>query len=142
MDGIIIISVSIMAGLATYLLAGKFRKGAVMSSSMVVLASGIILPLIFPTMGNTLAVVAACGSYGGMVSRKNAPSALDATMISALAGLLFIMTLPAYAGIGGRLGTIAAIAYFTWTGMKKSSQKMNSLIEVEPYQRMCGVWDH
>ena len=36
-----------------------------------------------------------------------------------MTGILFVAANSAYIGIGGRLGTIAAIACFAWLGFKK-----------------------
>ncbi len=40
-------------------------------------------------------------------------------IISLMTGILFIAASSAYIGIGGRLGTIAAISCFAWLGFKK-----------------------
>ncbi len=140
MNILLIIFTAIAAGLATYIIANYLNKGAVLASASVTLVSGIIFPYFFPSMGTTLMVVAACASYGGMVSRKNAPSLIDMIMISSIIGLLFTLTTTAYAGVGGRLGTIAAISCFTWIGVRNSAVAANRARKGDPYSKSVGVW--
>jgi len=40
-------------------------------------------------------------------------------MVSLITGSLFIISTSAYKGVGGKLGTIAALACFTWIGIKR-----------------------
>ncbi len=140
MNTLLIICTAIVAGVATYIIANNFNKGAVLASASVTLVSGIIFPYFFPTMGTTLMVVAACASYGGMVSRKNAPSLIDMIMISSIIGLLFTLTATSYAGVGGRLGTIAAISCFTWIGVRNSATAATRARKSDAYSKPVGVW--
>lgn len=140
MNTLLIICTAIAAGVATYIIANNLNKGAVLASASVTLASGIIFPYFFPSMGTTLMVVAACASYGGMVSRKNAPSLVDMIMISSIIGILFTLTSTAYAGVGGRLGTIAAISCFTWIGVRNSAAAANRAHRSDSYSKSVGVW--
>ncbi len=119
MEVLIILIISILAGITTYIISIKLNKGAVLASALVTLASGIILPYFFPKIGGTLTAAAACSSYAGMISEKNAPKLWDMLIISLLTGTLFITASSAYIGIGGRLGTIAALSCFNWLGIKK-----------------------
>lgn len=119
MSEIIILIVSIIAGVTTYIVANMLRRGAVLGSAVVTLISGIMLPYFFPTIGNTLATAAACASYAGMISVENALDIKEMAIISLMTGILFVAASSAYVGIGGRLGTIAAISCFAWLGFKK-----------------------
>ncbi len=140
MNILLITLTAIAAGVTTYFIANNLKKGAVLASASVTLASGIIFPYFFPTMGSTLMVVAACASYGGMVSRKNAPAILDMVMISAIIGLLFSITATSYAGIGGRLGTIAAISCFAWLGVKNSVKAASRARKSDFLSKSVGIW--
>ncbi|HLR35777.1 MAG TPA: hypothetical protein VK071_10695 [Tissierellales bacterium] len=119
MEEIIILIVSVLAGMATYLISNILKKGAVMASAIITLVSGLMLPYFFPEMGGVLATAAACSSYAGMISVENALNLLEMAVISLMTGILFIAANSAYTGIGGRLGTIAAISCFAWLGFKK-----------------------
>ncbi len=127
MEDIIILVVAIIAGVITYIIANILNKGAVFASAIVTLVSGIIFSHFFPSMGNTLMVVAACASYAGMVSVKNVPRIWEMIIVSSITGILFIIASTAYVGVGGRLGTIAAISCFTWLGFKKVFLKDKNL---------------
>lgn len=119
MEEIIILIVAIVAGMATYLVSNILKRGAVIASAIVTLVAGIMLPHFFPSMGGLLATAAACVSYAGMISVENALNLLEMAVISLMTGILFIIASTAYVGIGGRLGTIAAISCFAWLGFKK-----------------------
>ncbi len=119
MENMMILIVSIFAGVATYTIANILNRGAVFASALVTLVSGIIFPYFFPSMGNTLMVVAACASYAGMVGTKNVSKLWEMVMVSSITGILFIIASTAYIGVGGRLGTIAALSCFTWIGFKR-----------------------
>lgn len=118
MVNIYIILTAVLAGISTYFIANKLNKGDVFASATVTLISGIIFPFFFPEVGTTLMAVAACASYAGMVSIRNAPSIKEMIIISVIAGIIFILSSKAYVGVGGRLGTIAAISCLTLLGAK------------------------
>ncbi|HHV39409.1 MAG TPA: hypothetical protein GXX70_07990 [Tepidimicrobium sp.] len=119
MEEIIILIISIVAGIATYIVSNILKRGAVIASAIITLVSGLMLPYFFPSTGNLLATAAACASYAGMISVENALNLLEMAVISLMTGILFIAASNAYIGIGGRLGTIAAISCFAWLGFKK-----------------------
>ena len=119
---ILIIIVAIVATSITYYISINLKTGAVLASAAVTLAGGIILPYVFPNGGEVLAGVAACGSYAGMVSKEKFPSIVDMVFIGIICGAIFILASNAYVGVGGRLGTMAAISGFTWLGIRKISE--------------------
>lgn len=119
MEEVIILIISIVAGMGTYIVANILKKGAVIASAIITLVSGLMLPYFFPLTGGVLATAAACSSYAGMISLENALNLLEMAVISLMTGILFIAARAAYIGIGGRLGTIAAISCFAWIGFKK-----------------------
>lgn len=119
MEEIIILIISVVAGIGTYIVSHILERGAVIASAIITLISGLMLPHFFPVIGTTLATAAACSSYAGMISLENALNILEMSVISLMTGILFIAANTAYPGIGGRLGTIAAISCFAWLGFKK-----------------------
>jgi hypothetical protein len=119
MEEVIILITSIVAGMATYIVANILKRGAVIASAIITLVSGLMFPYFFPSLGGVLATAATCASYAGMISLENALNLLEMAAISLMTGILFIATINAYPGIGGRLGTIAAISCFAWLGFKK-----------------------
>lgn len=121
MEEVIILTVSVVAGMATYLVSNILKRGSVIGSAIITLVSGLMLPYFFPTIGGLLATAAACASYAGMISVENALNLLEMAVISLMTGILFVAANSAYVGIGGRLGTIAAIACFAWLGFKRCS---------------------
>lgn len=119
MEEVIILIISMIAGIATYFISNILKRGIVIASAVVTLIAGIMLPYFFPSIGDTLALAAACSSYAGMISVENALNLLEMAVISLMTGILFIAASSAYIGIGGRLGTMAAISCFAWLGFKK-----------------------
>ena len=119
MEEMIILAISIASGIATYIVSNFLKRGAVIASAVITLVAGLMLPYFFPVIGGTLAIAAACSSYAGMISLENALNLSEMSVISLMTGILFIAASNAYVGIGGRLGTIAAISCFAWLGFKK-----------------------
>lgn len=119
MEEAIILATTVVAGMTSYLVSNILKRGSVIGSAIVTLVSGLMLPYSFPNMGGLLATAAACASYAGMISVENAINLLEMAVISLMTGILFVAANSAYIGIGGRLGTIAAIACFAWLGFKK-----------------------
>lgn len=118
MERLLIITIAIVSGILTYVIANKLNKSGTFASSIVSLTFGIILPLLFKENGMTYALVAACSSYAGMVSVKLVPHIWSMGVVSFISGVLFIIFSSAYQGVGGRLGTIAAIACMTYVGIR------------------------
>lgn len=115
----IIIIIAMISGISTYAISIIMKKGAVFASAAVTLASGIIIPYFFTGLSTQLAAVAACASYAGMISAEIVPNIKEMLALSAIVGIMYIFTLDAYAGIGGRLGTIAALSCFVYIGLRK-----------------------
>ncbi|SET07028.1 hypothetical protein SAMN05660297_01298 [Natronincola peptidivorans] len=120
MDNFAIILTSVIAGMIAYYISNGLGKGAVFGSAIVTLTAGLFLPHFVPTIGGTLAVMATCAGYAGMVAAKNAKNLSEMAIIGLINGILFIVTLSAYPGVGGRLGVVGAIACLVWMGMKKA----------------------
>ena len=95
------------ASAATWSLVAHSGLGSVASSSLVGLAAGVVLP-------TPLATAAFCGTFAGMSSRTIAPAVTDAAVLGgAAAAILAAMdasNTPVLKGVGGRLGTVAALA--------------------------------
>ena len=127
MEEVIILITSMAAGMATYIVSNILKRGVVIGSALITLISGFMLPHFFPSMGNVMATAAACASYAGMISVENALNLFEMAIVSLLTGIMFIAASNAYTGIGGRLGTIAAISCFAWLGFKKVFVKIDDL---------------
>lgn len=141
MINLIIIITSAVSGILSYQLSNKFKKGPVFGSAVVTLASGVLFPLLVPEFGDKLMVAAACASYAGMAAKKLVPSSLEIGFISALSGILFILASNSYTGVGGRLGTIAALSCFAWMGLKKQLMEAACLEKERIELPKIGVWE-
>jgi hypothetical protein len=119
-----IILVAVIATSLTYSIIYKLKKGPVIASAIVTLAAGILLPHFFPEEGMLLATVATAGSYAAMVSKEKFPKIVDMIFVGVLCGIIFMLTQDVFVGVGGRLGSIAAISCFSWLGLKKIKDKV------------------
>lgn len=122
-----IIIIAILATCITYFININLNQGGVMASAIVTLLSGIILPYLFPDNGSLLATVAASGSYGAMVSIDIFPKLMDMVFIGIFIGVIFLLTQDVFIGVGGKLGSIAAISGFTWLGIRNIGTKFISI---------------
>lgn len=120
----VIIIVAVLAACITYFISINLEKGPVLASAIVTLASGIILPYICADTGTLLAGVATSGSYAAMVSQEKFPRLRDMVFVGIILGIVFSLTQDVFVGVGGKLGSIAAVAGFTWLGIKKLRRKV------------------
>lgn len=120
-----IIITAIMATCLTYFICFNLDKGPVLASAIVTLISGLLLPYFFSTGGSLLAGVATCGSYAAMVSKAKFPRLTDMIFVGIICGTVFALTQDVFIGVGGKLGSIAAISGFTWLGIKRVIMHIN-----------------
>jgi len=119
MENMWILLSAVFGSIGSYWISIPLNKGGVLGSAIITLVSGILFPRFIPELGATLAVVATAGSYAGMVSKKNVPKLWEMACIGIFVGIIFILSTSAYVGLGGKLGTIAAISCFAWLGLKR-----------------------
>lgn len=120
MENILIILVAILGTVVAYFISVYLDKGATMGAGVTTLISGIVFSYMDSELGLTLAAVATTGAYAGMISKKNTPQIWEMIIIGFIVGIITILATSVYLGIGGKLGTIAAISCLTWIGMKKA----------------------
>lgn len=99
--------VALIAAPITLHLNCNLKNGPVLASGAVGLLSGLILPVLFPQLGGTLAIVATCASYTGMSNTKRCPKMWGMLVAGLFTGVLFVFAAPLLGGAGGKLGTIA-----------------------------------
>lgn len=119
---------SVLSTSITYFININLKKGPVLASALVTLFAGVFFPYFF-SQGGTLAAMATSASYAAMVSQKKFPKISDMIFVGIICGLIFSTVQDAYVGVGGKLGTIAAISGFTWLGIKKVGRIVNKPIE-------------
>lgn len=132
-----VFGVALVAGLATWLLNHKLQKGPILASAVVTLCAGLLLPNMF-AQGGTLAAVAACASYVSMSANICLRNSFETTVALFLAALLFILSADIFVGVGGRLGTIAAVSVMTIWGCSQVLQLLpeHSNLAARIYSRM------
>lgn len=101
-----IMLIAFIAAPLTFYLNCYKKQGPVLASGMVGILGGLVLPVIFPEIGQMLAVVAVCASYTGMTSEGRCPAFWEMLIAGLITGNLFIFALPLLGGAGGKLGTI------------------------------------
>ncbi|ACB84297.1 hypothetical protein [Natranaerobius thermophilus] len=116
-SSLIIILTSILGGITAYYINIILKYGPVIGSGVVTLLSGVF-PVLFGDFGTLLAGAATTSGYASMVSVKHVPSIKEMGALSFLAGSLYLVTIPAFQGIGGKLGTIAALSCLAFIGYK------------------------
>lgn len=109
-----------VASFATYYLSVKWLNNIVLSSSLVGLIPGVLLPILIPRDGYVLAIAIYCASFAGMSAVTRFTKPIQYLIAGAISGVIFFNTLPIFVGIGGKLGTIGFIAsLFTLALFKK-----------------------
>ncbi len=102
-----VVFITLISTLASYVVNIRLKHGPIMGSGIVSVVGGLILPILFPEIGATLATACACGSYAGMCSTDRIPNELLIALAGTIAGLVMVWGAPCIGGIGGRLGTTA-----------------------------------
>ncbi|MGO1470068.1 MAG: hypothetical protein ACTHW2_08610 [Tissierella sp.] len=118
-----ILIVAVTAACITYYLSIHLKKGPVLASAIVTLLSGLLLPAIFED-GSTLAIVATTVSYAAMVSTDKFPKIYEMIVVGIISGIIFILAEGVFIGVGGKLGSIAAISGLSWFGFKEIFKKI------------------
>lgn len=122
MDYLGMIIAGIIGAVGSYWISIYLGKGATMGAALMTLISGVVfpnLPFIAPELGPTLAVVSTTGAYAGMIAKKNASNIWELVIIGCIVGIISIPASAVYVGVGGKLGTMAAISCLAWLGVKK-----------------------
>jgi hypothetical protein len=73
------------------------------------LVAGLVAPPLLAA-GGTVAPATFCASFVGMVSPGRLPDGRAVLLAGVVSGLVFVGTMPAFVGFGGKLGTIAFTA--------------------------------
>jgi len=107
--------VSLVAGLSAWGLHHHLQRGPVLASAVITLTAGLVLPNMFD-QGNDLVAVAACGSYVSMSATIRLRNVLETCFALTFAALLFVASTQIFVGVGGKLGTIAAVSVMTVLG--------------------------
>jgi len=104
---LVIVLCAAVATVITYWLSVTLGHGPVIASGIVGIAGGLVLPVVYPETGGTLAVMAMCASFAGMSSKVQFPRWWMMLVVGLLTGLVFVNSMPLLGGAGGKLGTIA-----------------------------------
>lgn len=100
---------SLAAGLLTRFLTSRLQRGPVLSSALVTVAAGLALPVLL-SQGGALVPVAACASDVGMTADNRLDRPWQLAVALSLSAVLYVASAATFTGIGGKGGTIAAIA--------------------------------
>jgi len=118
----LIILTAMLGAPLTFFLNIHQKHGPVMASAFVGLIAGLILPNIFPEIGQTLSVVAICASFAGMTSGERCPAFWTMLITALFTGVVFVYSTPLLGGAGGKLGTIAFGAVLSSCGYARLRQ--------------------
>ena len=108
----------LIGALASYTLAHDLGLGPVVAASVVGIAAHLIAP--------KYSVAVYCGSFVGMTSDLLLLTHAEVLLASLASGIVFYLTKPLFAGVGGKLGTLALI------GTTLMSVSLNRIFLVAP----------
>lgn len=115
--------VSCVCGLSAWFLHHRLQRGPVLASAVVTLAAGLIMPKLF-AHGAALVPLAACASYVSMSATIRLRNIGETSLALALAAVLYTASTEIFVGVGGKLGTIAAISVMTVWGCCQAVQML------------------
>lgn len=103
-----LIPVFFIAGtIGTLWIQNTIKRSAVISSAIIGIAGGLILPPIFPDNGLLYATVLYCGTFIGMSSLNKLKRYRYATLAGLVCSLAYFYATPFFPGKGGKLGALA-----------------------------------
>lgn len=117
--GTYLLGYSVIGAVLTYVLNVRLGHSPVISSGLVGLAAGLILPVLHPGIGSMLGVMVICASFAGMSSKQRVPNELYVALAGVLCALVFMYSSPHLGGAGGKLGTIAFGSVIALAGMRR-----------------------
>ncbi len=119
---------SILGAVLTFMLNERLGHSAVISSGLVGLTGGLLLPVMYPGFGGALAVMVICASFAGMSSMGRIPNEGVMALAGIFCALVFIYTSPYLGGAGGKLGTIAFGSVISLHGMMRVHKKLTAML--------------
>jgi hypothetical protein len=120
----LIMVVAMVATPLTFFFNIARKHGPVLASAIVGITAGLILPVLDPQLGPTLAVVAICASFAGMTSKARCSNFWHILITGFFSGVIFVCSTPLLGGAGGKLGTIAFGAVLGTCGLIKLINQM------------------
>lgn len=114
----LIVGFSVAGALVTFILNIHGNLGPVKASAIVGIISGVLFPLLYPQMGEVLAIVVFGASFVGMSSSEKMPQETMIGLAGVFFGLIFIASGPYFGGVGGKLGTIAFASVLSVIGIR------------------------
>lgn len=126
----LIVAHAVVATVITYWVNVGLGRGPVIASGLVGIVGGLILPPVYPEIGETLAVMVICASFAGMSSAQRFPSYAMMFAVGFVAGIIFVYSMPLAGGAGGKLGTIAfgaVLAVCGWCDLVGTFVKRRSI---------------
>jgi len=107
----------VTAGLAGFAARKVLNFTSVQASAAIALIAGLVLPRLFND-GSFLAAVCTCVSYAVMSSEEVIHTPLQMAAVSCLCTGIAVFGRDALVGVGGRLGSMAAMAVLAFLGLR------------------------
>ncbi len=98
---------SVLGAVLTYIIGEQLNQSVVFASGFMGFLGGVMLPFVYPEVGEVLAVVFFCASFAGMSSLSRLPGEKYVAIAGLFSALIFVYSFPLFDGSGGKLGTIA-----------------------------------
>lgn len=94
------------------------RDDSVLAESMISLIGGMVLPQVPVAFNNHLNLVMAEGTYAGMTARKLLPTYTDFLIVGIIGGMIYILMMPLFPGVGGKLGMMGCVSNLIFQAIK------------------------
>lgn|SRR5690554_7789717 len=104
-------------GIIMFYLRYKLELTSVQASAWIVLAAGILAFVI--DINSEFVAIVTCVSYAAMANKKIVCNYRQIACLAAVTTILYLLLQNTLIGIGGRLGSFAAISVFVLIGLAK-----------------------
>lgn len=112
---------AVLAVLLTGALRFRVKHDSIMSSGIVSLAAGLILPAAYPDIGGILAVTVMAASLIAMSERSRLPNELHLAAAAAFCAAVFMCSAPYFGKLECKPGIVAFGSVVAFSGMRKAA---------------------
>ncbi|MBW3015933.1 hypothetical protein KY330_05925 [Candidatus Woesearchaeota archaeon] len=120
----ILILVSVLGAVLTYILSIKYKKGPVLASALLSLIVGLVCYFIPGELAKVIPVAFIGASFAGMASEEVIPNKEMMMFSGVVFGFIFINTSKFFTGFGGGLGTTACLSVVITLGVMEFVKKL------------------
>jgi hypothetical protein len=126
-----VIFCTVVGTLGTYSLNHRFKLGPVLASGLVGILGGLFFRFLYPELAGILTAAIYSSSFVGMSSEHRFPNISALVLAGLVVGVVFIMSIPYFGGVGGKIGTVAFVSSLSVEGVFQLKTVLGKMSKLE-----------